>query len=107
MNFLLPSLLYHPLLCSIYRSNAPSSFVFSGRNKDSMYHALTYATILEMQAMMTFDPEDIFAAGNTMKEAQAVSQRCVFFNSLIENKIDFFFFTYFICEIVFFLFCNI
>lgn len=45
------------------------------RNKDSMYHALTYATILEMQAMMTFNPEDIFAAGNTMKEAQAVCQR--------------------------------
>uniref|UniRef100_A0A8C1P4C3 Tetratricopeptide repeat domain 39A n=1 Tax=Cyprinus carpio TaxID=7962 RepID=A0A8C1P4C3_CYPCA len=45
------------------------------RNKDSMYHALTYATILEMQAMMTFNPEDILAAGNTMKEAQAVCQR--------------------------------
>ncbi|KAI2661823.1 Tetratricopeptide repeat protein 39A [Labeo rohita] len=45
------------------------------RNKDSMYHALTYATILEMQAMMTFDPENILAAGNTMKEAQAVCQR--------------------------------
>uniref|UniRef100_A0A673MQ52 Tetratricopeptide repeat protein 39A-like n=1 Tax=Sinocyclocheilus rhinocerous TaxID=307959 RepID=A0A673MQ52_9TELE len=45
------------------------------RNKDSMYHALTYATILEMQAMMTFDLEDILAAGNTMKEAQAVCQR--------------------------------
>ncbi|KAM9529934.1 tetratricopeptide repeat protein 39A-like isoform 1-T1 [Salvelinus alpinus] len=45
------------------------------RIKDSMYHALTYATILEMQAMMTFDPEHILAAGNTMKEAQAVCQR--------------------------------
>ncbi|KAL1022435.1 hypothetical protein UPYG_G00027580 [Umbra pygmaea] len=45
------------------------------RTKDSMYHALTYATILEMQAMMTFDPEHILAAGNTMKEAQAVCQR--------------------------------
>uniref|UniRef100_A0A8C8BYC2 Tetratricopeptide repeat domain 39A n=1 Tax=Oncorhynchus tshawytscha TaxID=74940 RepID=A0A8C8BYC2_ONCTS len=45
------------------------------RTKDSMYHALTYATILEMQAMMTFDPENILAAGNTMKEAQAVCQR--------------------------------
>ncbi|KTF86733.1 hypothetical protein cypCar_00019498 [Cyprinus carpio] len=45
------------------------------RSKDSMYHALTYATILEMQAMMTFDLEDILAAGNTMKEAQAVCQR--------------------------------
>ncbi|KAI1883177.1 hypothetical protein AGOR_G00242530 [Albula goreensis] len=45
------------------------------RTKDSMYHALTYATILEMQAMMTFDPGDILAAGNTMKEAQAMCQR--------------------------------
>ncbi|KAM8930384.1 tetratricopeptide repeat protein 39A [Pelodytes ibericus] len=44
-------------------------------SKDSMYHALTYATMLEMQAMMTFDPQDIVNAGNTMKEAQAVCQR--------------------------------
>uniref|UniRef100_A0A8D3C1B0 Tetratricopeptide repeat domain 39A n=1 Tax=Scophthalmus maximus TaxID=52904 RepID=A0A8D3C1B0_SCOMX len=43
--------------------------------KDSMYHALTYATILEMQAMMTFEPQHIQAAGNTMKEAQAICQR--------------------------------
>uniref|UniRef100_A0AAQ4QYP6 Tetratricopeptide repeat domain 39A n=1 Tax=Gasterosteus aculeatus aculeatus TaxID=481459 RepID=A0AAQ4QYP6_GASAC len=45
------------------------------RTKDSMYHALTYATILEMQAMMTFDPQHIQIAGNTMKEAQATCQR--------------------------------
>ncbi|XP_071984152.1 tetratricopeptide repeat protein 39A isoform X1 [Engystomops pustulosus] len=45
------------------------------KSKDSMYHVLTYATILEMQAMMTFDPQDIVNAGNTMKEAQAVCQR--------------------------------
>ncbi|GLD51890.1 tetratricopeptide repeat protein 39A isoform X1 [Lates japonicus] len=45
------------------------------RTKDSMYHALTYATILETQAMMTFDPQHILAAGNTMKEAQAICQR--------------------------------
>lgn len=49
--------------------------VFYYRTKDSMYHALTYATILEMQAMMTFDPHHILAAGNTMKEAQAICQR--------------------------------
>uniref|UniRef100_A0A6Q2YSS3 Uncharacterized protein n=1 Tax=Esox lucius TaxID=8010 RepID=A0A6Q2YSS3_ESOLU len=49
--------------------------LFLHRTKDSMYHALTYATILEMQAMMTFDPEHILAAGNTMKEAQGVCQR--------------------------------
>lgn len=51
------------------------SCVFSCRTKDSMYHALTYATILEMQAMMTFDPQDIMNAGNTMKEAQATCQK--------------------------------
>ncbi|XP_040263349.1 tetratricopeptide repeat protein 39A [Bufo bufo] len=45
------------------------------KSKESMYHVLTYATILEMQAMMTFDPQDIMNAGNTMKEAQAVCQR--------------------------------
>lgn len=40
-----------------------------------MYHSLTYATILEMQAMMTFDPQDILLAGNMMKEAQLLCQR--------------------------------
>ncbi|KAM6456472.1 tetratricopeptide repeat protein 39A isoform 1-T1 [Liasis olivaceus] len=45
------------------------------KTKDSMYHALTYATILEMQAMMTFDSRDILYAGNTMKEAQVVCQK--------------------------------
>ncbi|XP_067893250.1 tetratricopeptide repeat protein 39A isoform X1 [Heterodontus francisci] len=43
--------------------------------EDSMYHSLTYATILEMQAMMTFEPEDIVNAGNTMKDAQAICQK--------------------------------
>uniref|UniRef100_A0ABI7ZEK7 Tetratricopeptide repeat domain 39A n=2 Tax=Felinae TaxID=338152 RepID=A0ABI7ZEK7_FELCA len=45
------------------------------RTKESMYHSLTYATILEMQAMMTFDPQDILLAGNMMKEAQTLCQR--------------------------------
>uniref|UniRef100_A0A4W3IZU0 Tetratricopeptide repeat domain 39A n=1 Tax=Callorhinchus milii TaxID=7868 RepID=A0A4W3IZU0_CALMI len=45
------------------------------RAKDSMYHSLTYATILEMQAMMTFEPEDIINAGNVMKDAQAICQK--------------------------------
>ncbi|KAB1268011.1 Tetratricopeptide repeat protein 39A [Camelus dromedarius] len=45
------------------------------RTKESMYHSLTYATILEMQAMMTFDPQDILRAGNMMKEAQSLCQR--------------------------------
>ncbi|RXM30510.1 Tetratricopeptide repeat protein 39A [Acipenser ruthenus] len=42
---------------------------------DSMYHSLIYATIVEMQAMMTFEHDDIINAGSTMKEAQAVCQR--------------------------------
>eukprot|EP00069_Balaena_mysticetus_P005708 bmy_00869T0 len=45
------------------------------RTKESMYHSLTYATILEMQAMMTFDPQDILLAGNMLKEAQSLCQR--------------------------------
>ncbi|XP_069594027.1 tetratricopeptide repeat protein 39A isoform X1 [Ranitomeya imitator] len=45
------------------------------KSKDSMYHILTYAIILEMQAMMTFDTQDIMNAGTTMKAAQAVCQR--------------------------------
>lgn len=49
--------------------------LLSGRTKESMYHSLTYATILEMQAMMTFDPQDIVLAGNMMKEAQMLCQR--------------------------------
>lgn len=50
-------------LCSLCRVN------------DSMYHALIYATVLEMQAMMTFQHDDITNAGNTMKGAQEVCQR--------------------------------
>uniref|UniRef100_A0A8C2XTJ1 Tetratricopeptide repeat domain 39A n=1 Tax=Cyclopterus lumpus TaxID=8103 RepID=A0A8C2XTJ1_CYCLU len=53
--------------------------------KDSMYHALTYATILEMQAMMTFDPQHILTAGNTMKDAQAISRRTRVKDSLVTN----------------------
>ncbi|KAM3597328.1 uncharacterized protein V6R79_003138 [Siganus canaliculatus] len=45
------------------------------RINESMYHALIYATMLEMQAMMTFQHDDISNAGNTMKNAQEVCQR--------------------------------
>uniref|UniRef100_H2MPV7 Zgc:158403 n=1 Tax=Oryzias latipes TaxID=8090 RepID=H2MPV7_ORYLA len=45
------------------------------RINESMYHALIYATVLEMQAMMTFQHEDICNAGRTMKNAQDVCQR--------------------------------
>uniref|UniRef100_A0A8C3RTG0 Tetratricopeptide repeat domain 39A n=1 Tax=Chelydra serpentina TaxID=8475 RepID=A0A8C3RTG0_CHESE len=56
-------------VCNSFESKV--SFI----TKDSMYHALTYATILEMQAMMTFDAQDMLNAGNTMKEAQATCQK--------------------------------
>uniref|UniRef100_A0A8C5F0G1 Tetratricopeptide repeat domain 39A n=1 Tax=Gopherus evgoodei TaxID=1825980 RepID=A0A8C5F0G1_9SAUR len=55
--------------------NLRARLFFFNRTKDSMYHALTYATILEMQAMMTFDAQDMLNAGNTMKEAQAICQK--------------------------------
>ncbi|KAG5853873.1 hypothetical protein ANANG_G00031450 [Anguilla anguilla] len=45
------------------------------RVKESMYHALIYATVLEMQAMMTFEHDDIISAGSTMKSAQEVCHR--------------------------------
>uniref|UniRef100_A0A3B1JRE5 Zgc:158403 n=1 Tax=Astyanax mexicanus TaxID=7994 RepID=A0A3B1JRE5_ASTMX len=49
--------------------------IHRSQSKESMYHALIYATVLEMQAMMTFQHEDIASAGNTMKSAQEVCQR--------------------------------
>lgn len=54
---------------------APVFFATPIRAKDSMYHALIYATVLEMQAMMTFEHEDLANAGSTMKCAQEVCQR--------------------------------
>uniref|UniRef100_A0A670XZC4 Tetratricopeptide repeat domain 39A n=1 Tax=Pseudonaja textilis TaxID=8673 RepID=A0A670XZC4_PSETE len=42
---------------------------------NSMYHALTYATILEIQAMLIFDSRDILNAGNTTQEAQVICQK--------------------------------
>ncbi|XP_030634780.1 tetratricopeptide repeat protein 39A-like [Chanos chanos] len=45
------------------------------RVKDSMYHALFYATLLAMHGMMTFQQDDIISAGRTMKSAQELCQR--------------------------------
>lgn len=62
------------------------------RAKESMYHALVYASILEMRAMMTFEHEDILHAWQTMKEAQEVCQRfrkktaMVSFSSLVHKQ---------------------
>lgn len=53
----------------------PATLCFLCRVNESMYHALIYATVLEMQAMMTFQQDDITNAGNTMKSAQEVCQR--------------------------------
>uniref|UniRef100_A0A8C2ZJ92 Zgc:158403 n=1 Tax=Cyclopterus lumpus TaxID=8103 RepID=A0A8C2ZJ92_CYCLU len=58
------------------------------RVNESMYHALIYATVLEMQAMMTFQPEDISNAGNTMKSAQEVCQRFRRKSPGLSNKSD-------------------
>lgn len=64
-------------VCSVYDvfDVDPASPCFLFRVNESMYHALIYATVLEMQAMMTFQPDDISNAGNTMKSAQEVCQR--------------------------------
>ncbi|XP_053194070.1 tetratricopeptide repeat protein 39A [Scomber japonicus] len=56
------------------------------RVKESMYHALIYATVLEMQAMMTFQHDDINNAGNTMKSAREVCQRFRRKSSGLANK---------------------
>lgn len=53
----------------------PVTPCFLCRVNESMYHALIYATVLEMQAMMTFQHDDISNAGNTMKSAQEVCHR--------------------------------
>ncbi|ETE69225.1 Tetratricopeptide repeat protein 39A, partial [Ophiophagus hannah] len=60
----------------------------SKKKKDSMYHALTYATILEIQAMLTFDSRDILNAGNTMEEAQKKSmQKFVMLNACFREQL--------------------
>uniref|UniRef100_K7GII6 Tetratricopeptide repeat domain 39A n=1 Tax=Pelodiscus sinensis TaxID=13735 RepID=K7GII6_PELSI len=67
--------------------------LFRPKTKGSMYHALTYATILEMQAMMTFDAQHMLNAGNMMKEAQVTCQKfrkkstvADSFNSLVHRQ---------------------
>uniref|UniRef100_A0A674M9F3 Zgc:158403 n=1 Tax=Takifugu rubripes TaxID=31033 RepID=A0A674M9F3_TAKRU len=68
------------------------------RVNESMYHALIYATVLEMEAMMTFQHDDISRAGNTMKNAQEVCNRsqflilyiCIYISYLTdENMVSF------------------
>uniref|UniRef100_A0AAY5KVK8 Tetratricopeptide repeat domain 39A n=1 Tax=Esox lucius TaxID=8010 RepID=A0AAY5KVK8_ESOLU len=57
------------------------------RVKESMYHALIYATVMEMQAMMTFQQDDIVTAGNTMKSAQEVCQSFVFIGQTLIQQL--------------------
>uniref|UniRef100_A0A8C4H5Y6 Zgc:158403 n=1 Tax=Dicentrarchus labrax TaxID=13489 RepID=A0A8C4H5Y6_DICLA len=57
------------------RGDRKEKILSSSVLNESMYHALIYATVLEMQAMMTFQHDDISNAGNTMKSAQEVCQR--------------------------------
>ncbi|XP_030050019.1 tetratricopeptide repeat protein 39B isoform X3 [Microcaecilia unicolor] len=54
-------------------------------SKDSMYHALGYSTILVMQAMMTFEQQDIQTGMSTMKEALQTCQRFRKKNSVVES----------------------
>ncbi|XP_007432167.1 tetratricopeptide repeat protein 39A-like isoform X1 [Python bivittatus] len=63
------------LNCFLHNQFSESLEMLQPRTGESMYHALIYATILEMQAMMTFEHEDIVHAGHTMKEAQEICQR--------------------------------
>ncbi|XP_073510347.1 tetratricopeptide repeat protein 39A-like isoform X3 [Phyllobates terribilis] len=56
------------------------------RAKDSMYHSLVYGTILEMQAMMTFEHDDLSNAGQVMKQAQDICQRFRKKTSLINKS---------------------
>ncbi|XP_077777296.1 tetratricopeptide repeat protein 39A-like isoform X4 [Podarcis muralis] len=63
------------LNCFLKNQFSESLEMLQPRAKESMYHALIYATILEMQAMMTFEHDDIVHAGHTMKEAQEICQR--------------------------------
>nr|XP_005994220.1 PREDICTED: tetratricopeptide repeat protein 39A-like [Latimeria chalumnae] len=48
---------------------------FKLKIEKSMYHALMYATILEVKAVMTFERADINNAYKTMKEVQEICQR--------------------------------
>lgn len=63
---------YRP--CAVCNAHAVT-LCFLCRVNQSMYHALIYATLMEMQAMMTFQQDDISNAGNTMKSAQEVCNR--------------------------------
>ncbi|XP_054859677.1 tetratricopeptide repeat protein 39A-like [Eublepharis macularius] len=63
------------LNCFLHNQFSESLEMLQPRTRESMYHALIYAIILEMQAMMTFEQEDIAHAGHTMKEAQEICQR--------------------------------
>lgn len=60
--------------CAVCNAHA-ATLCFLCRVNESMYHALIYATLMEMQAMMTFQHDDISNAGNTMKSAQEVCNR--------------------------------
>lgn len=45
------------------------------RAKDSMYHALGYSTIVVLQAVMTFEQQDIQKGISAMKDALQTCQK--------------------------------
>ncbi|KAH0628714.1 hypothetical protein JD844_010156 [Phrynosoma platyrhinos] len=63
------------LNCFLRNQFSESLEMLQPRSRESMYHALIYATILEMQATMTFEHDDLVHAGQMMKEAQEICQR--------------------------------
>ncbi|XP_060619571.2 tetratricopeptide repeat protein 39A [Anolis sagrei] len=63
------------LNCFLRNQFSESLEMLQPRSRESMYHALIYATILEMQATMTFEHDDLVHAAQMMKEAQDICQR--------------------------------
>lgn len=50
-------------------------FCVASRAKDSMYHALGYSTIVVLQAIMTFEQQDIQNGISAMKDALQTCQK--------------------------------
>ena len=51
------------------------SLCFASRAKESMYHALGYSTIVVLQAVMTFEQQDIQNGISAMKDALQTCQK--------------------------------
>lgn len=54
------------------------------RAKDSMYHALGYSTIVVLQAIMTFEQQDIQNGISAMRDALQTCQKYELSNYMLE-----------------------